>query len=160
MEKIKRSLWQNFLDVTPGETQPTYKRIGKGITSQKISYNPQTTTEQYIDEDNSTTSVDGYQPSLDGTQTAFKGDGVFEFIDGLRKKRALGKDLETTIISVNLYDESSSGTYSAEKNKAVIQLGDFGGENNIQITYTIALNGDPTPGTATVEDGAVSFTEK
>lgn len=159
--KIKRSLWQNFLDTTPGDGKETYARIGKGVTSQKISYNPQSTTEQYIDEDNATTSVDGYQPSLDGTQTAYKGDGVFEYLDELRKTRALGSALETSVVSVNLYDESGSGTYTAEKSKAVIQLGDFGGDGggSLQITYTIALNGDPVLGTASVEDGTLTFTE-
>ena len=69
MEKIKRSLFATFINTTPDSESPTWAKMGKGITSQKISYNPNVTTEQYIDEDNAYSSVDSYAPSLDGQQT-------------------------------------------------------------------------------------------
>ena len=52
MEKIKRSLFATFINTTPGTGEATWAKMGKGITSQNISYNPTVTTEQYIDEDN------------------------------------------------------------------------------------------------------------
>ena len=52
MEKLKRSLFATFINTTPGDDTATWARMGKGITSQNISYNPNVTTEQYIDEDN------------------------------------------------------------------------------------------------------------
>ena len=39
MEKIKRSLFATFINTTPGEQAATWAKMGKGITSQKISYN-------------------------------------------------------------------------------------------------------------------------
>lgn len=158
MEKIKRSLFATFINTTPGDGEPTWARMGKGITSQKVSYNPNVTTEQYIDEDNSYSSVDSYAPSVDGTQTCYKGEPVFDFIDGLRQKRATGKDLETEVLFVYLYDGAETA-YKAEKNKAVIQLGEFGGDGggNVQLTYTIGLNGDPVQGTASITGGKVNF---
>ena len=158
MEKIKRSLFATFINTTPGEDE-TWVRMGKGITSQKISYNPNVTTEQYIDEDNAYSSVDSYAPSLDGTQTCYKGEPVFEFIDGLRKSRAVGSALETQVLFVYLYDGTES--YKAEKNNCVIQLGEYGGDGggNVQMTYTVGLNGNPEVGTATVTDGNVAFTK-
>lgn len=159
MEKIKRSLFATFLNTGDGSSA-TWSRMGKGITSQKISYNPTVTTEQYIDEDNATTSVDSYAPSLDGTQTCYSGEPIFEYLDGLRKSRSVGAALETEVLFVYLYDKSGSA-YAAEKNACVIQFGDYGGDGggNVQMTYTIALNGDPVVGTATVSDSTVSFTE-
>ena len=158
MEKIKRSLFATFLNTGDGTTE-TWSRMGKGITSQSISYNPNVTTEQYIDEDNATSSVDSYAPSLDGTQTCYKGDPVFEYIDGLRQRRAVGTDLETDVLFVYMYS-GTEGAYKAEKNKCVIQLGEYGGDGggNVTMTYTIGLNGSPTIGTATVTAGAVTFT--
>ena len=158
MEKIKRSLFATFLNTGDG-TNETWSRMGKGITSQSISYNPNVTTEQYIDEDNATSSVDSYAPSLDGTQTCYKGDPVFEYIDGLRQRRAVGTDLETDVLFVYMYS-GTEGAYKAEKNKCVIQLGEYGGDGggNVTMTYTIGLNGGPTIGTATVTSGAVTFT--
>ena len=159
MEKIKRSLFATFINTTPGTESPTWAKMGKGITSQKISYNPTVTTEQYIDEDNAYSSVDSYAPSLDGTQTCYKGEPVFEYVEGLRQKRAVGADLETEVLFVYLYD-GEGNSYKAEKNACVIQLGDYGGDGggSVQLTYTIGLNGDPVTGTATVENSTVSFT--
>ena len=157
MEKIKRSLFATFINTTPGTETATWARMGKGITSQKISYNPNVTTEQYVDEDNATSSVDSYAPSLDGTQTCFKGEPVFEYIDGLRQKRAVGPALETEVLFVYMY--TNEGGYAAEKNKCVIQLGEYGGDGggNVQMTYTVGLNGDPEIGTATVANGVPTF---
>ena len=159
MEKIKRSLFATFINTTPGETE-NWARMGKGITSQNISYNPNVTTEQYIDEDNAYSSVDSYAPSLDGSQTCYKGDPVFEYIDGLRQARAVGSALETEVLFVYMYAGETTA-YKAEKNKCVIQLGDFGGEGggSVQLSYTIGLNGDPEQGTANITEGKVTFTK-
>ena len=158
MEKIKRSLLATFINTTPGTETATWAKMGKGITSQNISYNPNVTTEQYIDEDNAYSSVDSYAPSLDGTQTCYKGEPVFTYIDGLRQKRAVGAELETEVLFVYLYD-GEDNTYKAEKNACVIQLGEFGGEGggSVQLTYTIGLNGDPVQGTATISNATVTF---
>ena len=161
MEKIKRSLFATFINTSPGEGSENWVRMGKGITSQNISYNPNVTTEQYIDEDNAYSSVDSYAPSLDGTQTCYKGEPVFEYIDGLRQNRAVGSALETEVLFVYMYTTGSGSSYKAEKNKCVIQLGDFGGDGggNVTMTYTIGLNGDPELGTASVTAGKVTFTK-
>jgi hypothetical protein len=159
MEKIKRSLFATFINTTPGGESETWARMGKGITSQNISYNPNVTTEQYIDEDNATSSVDSYAPSLDGTQTCYKGEPVFTYIDGLRQSRAVGPALETQVLFVYLYD-GAENSFKAEKNNAVIQLGEYGGDGggNITMTYTVGLNGNPVVGTASVAGGNVTFT--
>ena len=158
MEKIKRSLFATFINTTPGTESPTWAKMGKGITSQNLSYNPNVTTETYIDQDNAHSSVDSYAPSLDGTQTCYKGEPVFEYIDGLRQNRAVGSDLETEVLFVYLY-AGTENAYKAEKNDCVIQLGEFGGEGggSVQLTYTIGLNGSPVKGTATIANSTVTF---
>ena len=158
MEKIKRSLFATFINTTPKTESPTWAKMGKGITSQNISYNPNVTTEQYIDEDNAYSSVDSYAPSLDGQQTCYKGEPVFEYVDGLRKSRAVGGELETEVLFVYLYD-GEGNSYAAEKNACVVQLGEYGGDGggSVQMTYTLGLNGDPIQGTATVAEGNVTF---
>ena len=159
MEKIKRSLFATFINTTPGGGEATWARMGKGITSQNISYNPNVTTEQYIDEDNAYSSVDSYAPSLDGTQTCYKGEPVFTYIDSLRQNRAVGAKLETEVLFVYLYDGAESA-YKAEKNACVIQLGEYGGDGggNVQLSYTIGLNGNPVVGTAAIANSSVTFT--
>ena len=159
MEKIKRSLFATFINTAPGSESPVWSRMGKGITSQNISYNPNVTTETFINEDSATSSVDSYAPSLDGSQTCYKGEPVFEYIDGLRQSRAVGSALETEVLFVYLYS-GAEGAFKAEKNKCVIQLGEYGGDGggNVTMTYTVGLNGDPVVGTASVTDAKVEFT--
>lgn len=159
MKKVKRSEFAAFLNVGTKQS-PSWARMGKGITSQTIAYNPSTTSETYIDEDNATTNLDSYAPTIDTPQTAYAGDAVFDYVDNLRQTRAVGSDAETEVLLVYIYDEESAGVYKAERNTAVIPIDDFGGEGggNVVLNYTVNLNGDPTQGTATITGGTVTFT--
>lgn len=161
-KKIKRSEFATFLNTTPSSTA-TYSRMGKGITGQTVSYNPTVNTEQYINEDSATSSVDAYAPSINTPQTCYAGDAVFDFIDGLRKERAVGSAAETDILLVYIYDSTTSSSttvYAAEKCNCTISIEEFGGDagNPMSITYTLNLNGDPVLGTATITSGTVTFT--
>ena len=159
--KIQRSMWKNFLNTDPAGASPKWAFMNLGITSQQMSYNPQTSTETYVGEDNARTSMDSYQISMNTPMTCFKGDPVFEFIDGLRKKRAVEGDCETQLLSVNCYDVAES-KYSAELSQVSIAISDFGGDGGkpLSLTFTINVNGDPTYGTAVISEGKVTFTPK
>lgn len=158
-KKVKRSEFAAFLN-TGTTAVPVWSRMGKGITSQTISYNPANTTETYIHEDNGTTNLDSYAPTMATPQTAYAGDAVFDFVDELRQNRAVAEGATTEVLFVYIYDEESAGVYKAEKNNAVISIDDFGGEGggNVVLNYTVSLNGNPTLGTATITGGTVSFT--
>ncbi len=159
VKAIKRSKFAEFLNTTPGST-PTWARIGKGVSENTISYNANVVTETFIHEDNASNSVDSYAPQIPVTQYAYKGDPVFDYVDGLRKKRATGSECETQLLMVYIYDTDDDQTYVAERNEVAIQVdtyGGTGGERN-QIGYNILFNGDPTTGTATITDGTPTFT--
>lgn len=164
MGKIKRSLLKTFLNTDPGkgEGHEVWSLINKGVTSQNYQYNPETTTETYIGDDSASTSVDSYKVSVQTPMTAIQGEPVYDYIDGLRKKRAVGADCETQVLIVNAYDKQAGDAFSAELNQATIQITEFGGDGGKPITlqFTIALNGDPTLGTAKIEaNGKVTFTK-
>lgn len=162
VEKIKRSKFASFLNTAPGETSPVWSRFGKGVTSQTVSYNPESNTEQYIDEDSSTTTLDRYAPTMDGQMTAYKGEAVFDFVDELRRKRAVGSDAETDVLLVYIYDaEGGATSYPAEKQHVNVQIDDFGGEagGSLPINFTVNFMGDPVLGTVTISNGTATFTE-
>jgi hypothetical protein len=146
-KKVKRSKFMSFLN-TGTSTAPTWSRMGKGITGQEVAYNPQTTTECYIDEDNATTDIDYYQPSIQTPQTVYAGEPCFAYVDNLRKNRATGDDAKSEILLVDAYS-ASNDSYSAERNNCSIQIDTFGGDGGkpLSITYTINLCGDPVTGT-------------
>ena len=158
MKKIKRSEFATFLNTSPTGTAK-YVRMGKGITGQTVSYNPTTTSETYIHEDAATTGVESYAPSINTPQTCYAGEPVFEYVDGLRRARAVGADAETDILLVYIYASKGEGVYAAEKCNAAIAIEEFGGDggNPTSITYTINLNGDPEIGTVTIAPDGITF---
>lgn len=157
--KIKSSQVKLFLDTTP-EATATYSLIGDGVKSFKINYNPKTTEEHYVHQDTGSTSVDSYAPTVPVEMTAKVGDEAFEFIDALRKARAVGADAETDIVSVWLYESAVSGAYPAERQPVSIQIDDMNVEGGTPVTinYTINYVGDATQGTFNPTTGAFTAT--
>lgn len=166
-ERVKRSQFAEFLNTTPSAQSESWARIGKGVTNGSIAYNPTVTDEHYIHEDSGTKEVDSYAPVLSHEQIAYKGDSVFDYVDGLRQARAVGADAETELLMVYVYDFTTSGTgndtvktYKAEKQSVSISINEFGGDagNANQITYDINFKGEPTLGTVTITSGTPTFT--
>lgn len=161
-KKVKRSDFAAFLNTVPSAATPTWKRMGKGITSQKISYNAQSSSETYIDEDSATTSIDSYAPTMDAPMTAYKGDPVFDYVDELRQKRAVGADCETEVLLVYIYDSTGTGSsvkYAAEKQKVAISIDEFGGDGggNNSLSFTVNFIGQSERGTCTIANGQPTF---
>lgn len=148
MAKIKRSQVQSFLNTTPLSTA-TYKLIGEGVTTGTINYNPKTSEETYVHEDSATIAVESYAPTLPVEATAINGDDVFEFIDNLRKTRAVLSDAETDIVNVWMYETGGPTAYPAERQDVSIQVDSFGGDGGqaAKINYTINFVGAPVAGT-------------
>jgi hypothetical protein len=147
MAKIKRSQIKHFLNTTPDSTA-TYSLINEGVTTGTTNYNPQTTEETYIAEDNASIYVERYAPNLPIEATANSGDAVFEFVDGLRIDRAVLDDAETDMVTVYLYKTPIGDAYPAEKQEVSIQIDSFGGDGGVgaKLNYTINYIGDPVAG--------------
>lgn len=144
---VKRSSFATFLDINPGGTAD-YVMIGDGITTATINYNPQTLEETYINQDNGTIEVQSYRPNLPIEATAKKGDDAFDFIDALRKSRAILDAAKSSIVNVWLYETPTGDSYPAEKQAVSIQIDSFGGDGGAatKINYTINFVGAPTLG--------------
>lgn len=148
MAKVKRSEFRTFLN-TGTLVTPVWSLIGEGVTSAVINYNPQTTEEVYIHEDSGSVVIEAYKPQMPIEATAINGNADFEFIDALRKARAVLSAAETEIINVWMYETPTTGAYPAEKQSVSIQIDDFGGDGGTaaKINYTINYLGDPVAGT-------------
>lgn len=147
--KVKRSKLAIFLDTSTGAESPKWSLIGDGVTEQTIAYNPQTSEEIYVHQDTGTTDVESYKPNIPTPMTAIKGDEVFDYVDKLRKARAVGSAARSKICIVYLYDTETSGKYTAEQNECSIQIDDFGGPGgeSAKLNFTLNLIGDPVIGT-------------
>ena len=139
----KRSAFLLFMNTTPKETAAAYALVGDGVTELSISYNPQTSTEQYIHQDTANTELTGYQPNAPVTSQAVKGDPAFEFVNELRKRLPIGSDAHTDIVMLDIFDEPTGGAYPATKQPVSIQIDSYGGaaSDPLSIGYTINWRG-------------------
>jgi len=149
IEKIKRSQYQKFLDITPTSTA-SWKVIGIGISEASVEFNPQVDTEQWIIEDNARNDHTSNQKQLSVTQKCYKNDPEFEFIEEGRDKL----NYTSHVLEVDTWNGTNS-TYPAKKSDCLITVTSYSGE---EIEYTIYFNGDPTVGSVTMTDGEPTFT--
>lgn len=154
--KVTRDEIASYLDTTPSSTA-TWAIIGIGITGFGQSYNPQVSTEKWIVNKNSTSSVDSYQIQGDASQKIYKGDACFEYINELRRTAGIGSSVETHILDIDIYDTVSAGVYKATEYDCVIAITKYNDENAV-IEYSIYYNGDPILGTVTFIDEVPTFT--
>ena len=148
-----------FMNTTPRETADSYNIIGPGVTELSISYNPQTSTNQYIHEDVANTDITGYQPNAPVSGQAVPGDPVFDFVNEMRKKLSIGSDAYTDVVLVDVFGKQSSGSYAAQKQPVSIQIDSYGGpaSDPLSIGYTINWRGSGVNGTFNPDTKA--FTE-
>ncbi len=154
---VKRSQFKTFLN-TGTTTTPIWSLIGDGVTTGKISYNPQTLEEVYIHEDSATTEVERYKPAMAIDSTAKQGDAVFEYIDALRKSRAVMTDAHSEIMNVWLYETATAGAYPAERQPVSIQVNEFGGDGGGPAKISYALNFMGPSGAGTFNPSTATFT--
>jgi hypothetical protein len=130
-------------------TTATYRLIGDGIVSGSIAMNPKVTEETYIHLDSASISVDSYAPKMPVEGSAKNGDEVFEYVDNLRKTRAVLTDAETDVVNVWMYESGGPTAYPAEKQPVAISVEEFGGEGGVatKIKYTINFIGPAVVGT-------------
>lgn len=149
IEKILRSRYQKFIDITPSSTV-TWKPIGIGITEANVEYNPQVDTEKWILEDTARSDHSSNQKQISVSQKCYKNDPEFEYINSCRDKL----NCVSHILEVDTWTTENS-KYPAKMSDCLITVTSYSGE---EIEYTIYFNGDPTEGGATIADGVPTFT--
>jgi hypothetical protein len=144
----ERDEFATFIDVGTSPTKD-YVLLGEGISSAQIDYNPQTTTETYINQRSGTTTVDSYQPVMSVDAKHIETDEALDFLDTLRKTRPVGDDAKKHIVNVWLYETPVLGEYPAEEQEVNIQFDSFGGAGGAKNAMSCKLNyvGDPVQGT-------------
>lgn len=118
-------------------------------------------TEKWIIDKSARSSLESYQVQGDVSQKCYHGDPVYDFVNNIRRTRAIGSEVETQILDIDLYDstsESATTKYKAVKNDCMIAVTGYGTGENPVIEYSIYYNGDPEVGTVTIADKKPVFT--
>ena len=152
IEKIKRSQFLTYLNTTPSSQTKKWDILGVGITGYGIAYNPQVDTEKWIIEDNARNDHSSNQKQSGVTQRCYKGDPIFEFINGARDQL----NFKSQVLDIDRWNGTGT-SYPAKVNDVMIAVTSYMGEE-AEIEYTIYYNGDSTEGTVTFTGTTPTFT--
>ena len=156
IEKLDRdNSLVSFLDVTPTAQTMQLEVLGIGITDYGISYNPQVEQEKWIIEKNARNVHESNQKQGSVSQTAYKGDPVFEFIANGRDKL----NYKTHIVDVDIF-AGEGGVYPAKMTDGIVAITQFMNDNAV-VEYDLYYDGDAIEGTVTFDSstGKAIFTE-
>ena len=165
LERISHTAKIDFLNITPKADTPKWAIIGTAITSIENNYGAKTSDEHWVTETNERHSLDGYSLGADLEQTAYRGDGVFEFVDDIMYYMKKGIDCETTKLEVYKYrvnETENTPKYDARLLKVLIvpDTDSREGGSALKVKYKIQVQGDPTFGTVTFNNGTPVFAKK
>lgn len=158
--------------VKTGKSASDWHIVNEGVTELSESFNPETDTLQYVAEDNATTVVKRYAPSIslsavmveekDTNGKPSNPDEVNKWILNTINTLPIGSSADTEYIRFTLHDlkgdtfnEKGSNTYTGYKRKAVISVDSIGGAAGDNVGMELTLNGK---GDATEVD--VTFSKK
>lgn len=151
--KIKRKYMAHFIDAAiPGATTPNYVRLGTDLEEYNTEMNANVETKRNILGE-SVTSIDGYEPQASvEPYYAVVGDVLFTRLQKIVDERLTLDDLKTTVIEVHLWEESGTGTFTAYKEDAIIEVVSYGGDTTgYQIPFNLHHVGNRVKGTFDVK---------
>ena len=115
---------------------PKWVRIKKS-TENTITMNAETREVDYIVDENPTTILDKYKPSLSQPITMYKGEPDFEFVFDKFFKQSVGADAEGEVLIVFYGADGGTGRAKAWRSKCVFMIDNL---NPVDSTITVGID--------------------
>jgi len=164
---IKRSKLQHFMDTTPDDPSgvATYSLMNTGITNLSINKNPTYLEEGYIADEVGSKQLESLAPEFAFEINVDASDPVSVFLTGLEWDDATMEDVETSIVSVQLWQTPTGSepdlAYPAKKYNVSVSVETIGDEalKTLKHSVTAGVVGDAVfgkfvPSTKTFTPGA------
>lgn len=136
---------------------PDWKRIKKS-TELTISMNPETEDFDYIADENPTTELMKYKPSIDQDLTMYKGEPDYEMMWPYFYEARTGSEAHKECMIVFMQEGDTTSGYSAWKTDSVISVQDLNAVES-KLNFQVLFGGNLKKGVATKTGDAISFTE-
>ena len=147
MAKIKRQGLAHYINTAPSKETAAYELLGLDLEELNIELNPEVETKRNI-LGQTTVNLSSYeaQASVE-PYYADEGTGLHTFLQDIIDNRKVLDDAKTDVIEVHIWEESTSGGYTAYKESAVIEITSYGGDSTgYQIPFNIHYLGDRVKG--------------
>lgn len=146
-----------YLDETPSQTSRSWKRVCK-TTELTLSMNPETEDLQFICDENATTELNAYKPTINQPLRMYKGDAIFEYLWDKVYNMEVGDAAKTNVLVVFIFDADSQGAFKAWQVKdSTLVVSDINAVDS-ELTFDINFGGTVEKGTATITSGTPTFT--
>lgn len=140
------------------KASPTWVRIKKS-TQLKLAMNPTTTDYDYIADENPTTELESYKPSIDQDLTMYETEPDYTMIWDYFYDLKVGTDAHIEAMIVFMHESgTATGSYKTWKTDAVISVQDMDAVAS-KLNFQILFGGTIAKGTATIAEGVPTFTE-
>lgn len=154
---MKRHQLQHFVDINMDKTlaDTDYHLLGDGISSLTEEFNAEDETEQWINQENKTSNVKSYAPSISVEMQDIDQDDtdLVDWFNTLIDTLPIGSDAISSYVRVRV--KGSGPSYPAVQRRCSVSVGNTGGEAGANVTNSITLGGrgDGIQGTFNVETG-------
>lgn len=148
MAKIERKYLAHYINTAAGSENAAYVRLGKDLEEYNAELSANVEKKKNILGETSV-MVTSYEKS--GSVEPYyaeKGDALFTRLQGIIDNGSVLDDCNTDIVEVRLWEVENEGAYPATKEKAVIEITSYGGDNTgYQIPFNIHYTGEKETGT-------------
>ena len=143
---MKRHELAHFVDTSmtcnAASPAPSYALLGDGIESLTEEFNAETETKQWINQENGTTLIKSYTPSISVERDDCIDDATRTWIKMIINTLPIGADAQTYVVRVDLTEEgSTSGTYVAYRRKFAVSAGSTGGDAGGDVIDSVVMSG-------------------
>lgn len=159
--KITKNKVIPFLDISNssnagGTWTPIWKRIDKS-TIFDLSFNPQSSSEDYIAYEAAIEEISGYQPELPQEIALYRGNAVYDYVENLCFNLEVGDALRIPFLLA--WPPEEDGSIKAWQVKECrLLLSNYNSVDG-KVSFTLKIGGDIERGKVTINDGNPVFTE-
>lgn len=140
---MKRHELQHFIDIEMDKTlaNPDYHLLGDGIASLTEEFNAEEKTEQWINQENGTTDIKSYTPSISVEMQDIDQDDadLVDWFNNLIDTLPTGSKAISSYVRVRV--KGAGPSYPAVQRKCAISVGSTGGDAGSNVTNSITIGG-------------------
>lgn len=146
-----------FIDFSDTPSTPEWKRVRKS-TVFDLAFNPETETQDYIDQRFPTETLKSYKPSMEQETMLEEGDALFDEMFELMNSLPTGSNAIKPVLFVFPKKATSPATsFVAWKVDCMISFSNYNTVDR-KLSFSLSFAGDIDYGTVAISSGAPTFT--